>query len=110
MFKTYRLKNLVTDEEVHIGKWSYLWACMFGPIYVAFKAGLGCVALSLLLSLACSGMLFMLLVNLNQVPQSLQLIVLIFGVLVVLLIHSTQTISFIVKYYRKRRRWLVRVT
>jgi hypothetical protein len=110
MFKTYRLKNLVTDEEVHIGKWSYLLACMFGPIYVAFKAGPGCVACSFLLSLACSAMLFMLLVNLTRVPQSLQLIALIFGVLAVLLIHSTQTISFIVKYYRKQRRWSVKVT
>ena len=110
MFKTYRLKNMVTDEEFHIGKWSYLWACMFGPFYVAFKAGPGCIARAVLLSLACSGMLFILLVNLNRVPQSLQAIALIFGILAVLLVHSTQTISFIVKYYRKQRRWSVKVT
>ena len=108
MFKTYRLKNFVTDEEFYIRKWSYLWACLFGPAYVAFKAGPGCIARSILLSLACAGMLLMLLVNLNRVPQSLQAVVLIFGVLAVLLIHSTQTISIILKYYRKQRRWSVR--
>ena len=110
MFNTYRLKNSVTDEEFHIAKWSYVWACMFGPFYVAVKAGPGCVIQSALLSLACSAMLFMLLVNLNRVPQSLQPIILIFGVLTVLLIHSIQTISFILKYYRKQRRWSVRMT
>ena len=110
MFKTYRFKNLQTNEEVLIGKLSYLWACLFGPVFVAFKAGLGSVALSLFLSLACSGMLLMLLVNLNRVPKTMQPIVLIFGILVILFIHSTQTISLIVKYYRKRRRWSVRVT
>lgn len=110
MFKTYRLKDLTTNEEIHIGKWSYLWACMFGPFYVALKAGPGCVAVSVLLSLACSAVLLMLLVNLNRFPETLQPIALIFGMLVLLLIHSKQTILFIVKHYRKRRRWSVKVT
>lgn len=70
-----------------IGKLSYLWACLFGLVFVAFKAGFGSVALSLLLSLACSGMLLMLLVNLNRVPKTMQTIVLVFGILAVLLIH-----------------------
>jgi len=71
MLKTYRFKNAKTGGEVHLGKWSYLWACMLGPVYVAFKAGPGCVARSLVLSVACAGALFMLLVNLNRVLKSM---------------------------------------
>ncbi len=52
----------------------------------------------------------MLLVNLNRVSKTMQPIVLIFGVLGVLLVHSLLTMSQVVKYYRKRRRWSVRVT
>ncbi len=110
MFKTYRIKNFVTDEEFHIGKWSYVWAGMLGPFYAVFKAGPGCVIRSALLSLACAAMFFMLLVNLNRVPQSLQAIALIFGIVAVLLVHSSLTISFILKYYRKQRRWSVRAS
>ena len=109
MLKTYRFKNAKTGDEIHLGKLSYLWACMLGPVYVAFKAGPSCVARSLLLSVACAGAFFMLLVNLNRVPKAMQPVVLIIGVLAVVLVHSLQTISLIADYYRKRRRWSVRV-
>lgn len=109
MLKTYRFKNMRTNDEVRLGKLSYLWALLFGPAFVVFKAGPGCVVRSLILSVACFGFLFMLLVNLNRVPKSMQPVVLILGVLGVLLVHSLQTISLIVKYYRKQRRWSVKV-
>jgi hypothetical protein len=64
---------------------------------------------SLVLSVACAGALFLLLVNLNRVPKSMQPIVLIIGVLAVVLFHSLKTISLIADYYRKQRRWSVRV-
>jgi hypothetical protein len=110
MFKTYRFRNLQTDDEVRIVKLSYLWACLFGPAFVAFKAGASAIAFSLVLSLACSGALLMLLINLNRVPKTMQPIALIFGIAIMFFVHSTQTVSIIVKYYRKQRRWSVRTT
>ncbi len=109
MLKTYHFKNMRTGDEVQVGKFSYLWALMFGPAYVVFKAGPSCVVRSVVLSVACFGFLFMLLVNLNRVPGSIQPVVLILGVLGVLVIHSLQTVSLIVKYYRKQRRWSVKL-
>jgi len=110
MFKSYRFKDAKTGDVVQLGKLSYLWACMFGPIYVALKAGPGCVARSLVFSLSCAGLFVVLLINLNRVPQTIQAVVLIIGVIALAFVHSLKTISFIVNFYRKQRgRWSVRV-
>ncbi len=44
MFKTYRFKTLQTGDVVKIVKLSYLWACLFGPVFVVLKAGFAAVA------------------------------------------------------------------
>ena len=110
MFNSYRLKDTKTGDVVHLGKLSYLWACLLGPIYVAFKAGPSCIPRSLVLSLSCAGLFLVLLINLNRVPEAIQAVVLIFGVIALALLHSLKSISFIVNFYRKQRgRWTVRI-
>ena len=110
MFNTYRFRDTKTGDIVELGKLSYLWACMFGPIYVALKAGPRCVPGALVFSLSCAGLFLMLLINLHRVPQAIQGVVLILGVIALALVHSLKSISFIVNFYRKQRgRWTVRV-
>lgn len=107
MPKIYEFKEPKTEKRVKLGKLSYVWAGLFGPFYVAFKGGRLSVFFSLLLSLACAATFVALLINLNRVPEAVQPVVLIFGALAVLLIHSVWTIGLVVSHYRKAR-WKVR--
>ena len=40
IFPRYRFTHPKTEQNVFIGRWSYLWAGLFGAIYVAWK-GMG---------------------------------------------------------------------
>ncbi len=107
MLKTYEFRDPRTEKQIELDKLSYVWAGLFGPFYVTLKAGPLSVFLSLLFSLACAAALLALLANLNRVPEIVQPLVLMFGMLAVFLIHSVRTIGFIVSHYRKAR-WRVR--
>ncbi len=41
MLKTYRLDHPEVEESTFLDGWSYLWASLFGPLYVLLKASRG---------------------------------------------------------------------
>jgi hypothetical protein len=106
MFKNIRFTEPRGEKRVRIVKMSYVWAGLFGPLFVLAKAGPVRALFSLGLSLACAIGLLAFIVNLNAVPQTMQPIALLFVIPGVFLFHSSQTVALVTNYYRQRH-WVI---
>ncbi len=105
MFSSYRLDDPDTDKSVSIGRWSYVWAGLFGAFYVLFKAGPGRLLQAVLLSAACV-LAFVGLVTLaTYLPPEQQVLVFVVGVPLILTVHSVRTMGLVRASYRHRR-WM----
>ena len=87
---------------------SYVWAGLFGPLFVLVKAGPVRALFSLVLSLACAVGLFGFIANIHYVPDTLRLVALVFVVPGVFLFHASQTVGLVTNYYRGLH-WVVRL-
>ena len=103
MVATYRFDDRETEKSVRIGGWSYLWAALFGVLYLLFKAGPKRLLQATLLTASCTAALIVLiLVTSRFLPQSVQLIVIVLGVSAILFIQSIKTLALIKKSYYLR--------
>jgi len=108
MFPSYRFVEPHTEKSVRIGKLSYLWASLLGPVYLLAKAGPGKLLQSLVLSIACMVALFVFVARgLSYVPGELQPVALLFAVIAFFLVHSIRTMT-LVKDSFLRRHWTPR--
>ena len=109
IFPPYRFTHPKTDESVVVRRWSYLWAGLFGAIYVAWK-GMGSRFLLALLvnigfllaAVAVAGV-----TSLPFVPKRQQAIALLAMVPIIIGVQGTMMIRLIRDGYR-RRGWKVR--
>ena len=107
MFPTYRFDDLKTHKSITVGKTSYVWAGLFGVLYLWFKGGHGRMLPGLLLTTLCSLAIVGIVGGSSILSPLLQLIVIIAGVPVVLTVQSVRTMDLVRSSYR-RRRWQVR--
>ncbi len=108
LFPRYRFTHPKTEQNIFIGKWSYLWAGLFGALYVAWK-GMGSrfiyaaalnVGLAILIIAATGVTSFVL------VPKQ-QFVVLVVGLPAAVAVQGTMMVNIIRDGYRKRG-WKVR--
>ncbi|MBM3646734.1 MAG: hypothetical protein FJX11_02975 [Alphaproteobacteria bacterium] len=71
MFDYYRFDNLDTEESLIIDRWSYVWAALGGPVYVAAKGFFVAAALMSAISLCLGGAAFAVLVAVIGLVDSL---------------------------------------
>lgn len=105
MFSSYRFDDPDTDKSVRIGGWSYIWAGLFGAVYVLSKAGLGRLPQALFWSAGCVLALIGLVALATYLPAEQQLLALVLGVPIILTVHSVKTMGVVRMSYR-RRRWV----
>jgi|SRR5476649_2069331 hypothetical protein len=108
MFAPYLFESRQTQRRVTLGRWSYLWAGLFGPAYVLSKGGgwyvLQALALTLGLTLAFAGLV----AATSYVPAFQQTVVVCIAVPVGLIFQSVKTVAILRTSYR-RRGWRVRM-
>lgn len=107
MFASYRLEDPKTAKIVKIGSWSYLWAGLFGALYMFFKAGRQGLFQGIALTLVCTLALAALAMVTSILPVVQQLVALVLGAPTILIFQSVKMVTLIRKSYR-RRRWIVR--
>jgi len=105
MFSSYRFDDPDTDKYVRIGGWSYVWAGLFGAVYVVFKAGLGRLPQALVWSAACGLGLIGLVALATYLPAEHQVLLLVLGAPAILTIHAVKTMGVVRTSYRQRR-WM----
>ena len=108
MFDNMRRIDPVSDTQVSIGKLSYVWAGLFGPLFVLIKAGPLRALYAVGLSLACAIGLIGIVANIHFVPGDLRPVALVFVIPGVLLFHALQTVALVTNYYRDRQ-WAIRL-
>jgi hypothetical protein len=108
MFQNLRITDPYGEKRVRIGKMSYVWAGLFGPLFVLVKAGPLRALFSLGLSIACAVGLLAFVANLHLVPQAMQPVALVFVIPGVFLFHSLQTVALVTSYYRQMH-WVIRL-
>ena len=106
-FKTFRFEHPKTEQSVIVGRWSYVWAGLFGAFYLlhhgfssyflrAFAVNIGCLVA---------------LIGLTAAPLFLRPLYAIFVMVVfvptVFVINSVNMVSLIRTAYR-RRGWMTR--
>ncbi len=108
MFPNYRFVEPHTEKSVRIGKLSYLWASLLGPLYLLVKAGPRKLLQSLALSIACAVALFVFVARgLSYIPGDLQPVALLLAVIAFFLVHSIRTVT-LVKNSFIQRQWAPR--
>jgi hypothetical protein len=108
MFQNLRIIDPSGEKRVRIGKMSYVWAGLFGPLFVLVKAGPLRALFSLGLSVGCALGLLAFIANLHLVPFQLQPVALVFAVPAVMLFHSLQTVALVTNHYRHLQ-WVIRL-
>ena len=107
MFPRYLLESRQTMRSVNIGGWSYVWAGLFGPLYVLFKGGRLYVFHALALTAGLTLAFAALLAVTTYVSAALQTVAIVVALPVVLLVQSVKTVAILKTAYR-RRGWRVR--
>ncbi len=103
MLPTYRFDNPQTNMSVRLGKWSYVWAGLFGAFYVLVKTGptrfLKAIGVTLLCMLALTAI-----VGLTSVLVSpfRQVLIVAIGVPVVLVFQSSKMMELVRRGYRRQ--------
>jgi hypothetical protein len=110
IFAHYLIEDRQTGKRMSITGWSYLWAGMFGPLYVVSKGGRG--AFNILKTFALSFGLAVILVGVvgatSYIAALQQVIVVAVALLGVLLVQSVKTVEILRTTYRQRG-WRVRL-
>jgi len=108
MFSAYRFESKDRAKIVRLGPWSYLWAGLFGGAYLVLKVGArGVLRGALLLFLFTVALVCLIFGTARFVPQSMQVIVLLLGILAILLIQSLKTAQLVRRTYYLRG-WKIR--
>ncbi len=107
MFKGYRFTHPVTDQSIFTGRWSVLWAGLFGAGYVAWK-GMGsrfllAAIINIGMALACASVV----VVSFYVPKKTQFLVVLGMLPTAILIQGIIMMQLLREGYR-RRGWKVR--
>jgi hypothetical protein len=107
MFAPYLLESRQTRTRVNIGRWSYVWAGLFGPLYVLAKGG----RIHTLYALALTVVLTVILVGVvgatSFIPAFQQVWVVCASIPVVLTVQAVKTVEILKSAYRQRG-WRVR--
>lgn len=109
IFPPYRFTHPKTDESIFVYRWSYLWAGLFGAIYVAWK-GMGsrfllALLVNIAIALATVGLTAITIVP--RVPTLYQIFILVGAVPTIVAIQGKLMIRIIRDGYR-RKGWKVR--
>ena len=107
MFPRFLFESRQTARNVTVGGWSYVWAGLFGPLYVLSKGGRKYVVHALALTAGLMFAFAALLAVTSYVSAALQTVALILALPVGLVVHSVKTIAILKTAYR-RRGWRVR--
>lgn len=102
MLPTYRFDNPKTNESVRIGRWSYVWAALFGALYVLIKAGPARLLRAIVVTLLCTFVLIVI-VGLTSVLLSpfKQILVVAIATPAVLVIQSRKMMELVRSSYRR---------
>jgi hypothetical protein len=107
MFPRYRFESRQTMRTVTIGGWSYVWAGLFGPLYVLARGGRLYVFHALALSAGLTLAFAALLAVTTYVSAALQTVAIVLALPIMLLVQSVKTVAILRTAYR-RRGWRVR--
>jgi hypothetical protein len=110
MFAHYLIEDRKTGKHMSIGGWSYVWAGIFGPLYVLSKGSRG--AFVIIKAFALSMGLALILVGVvgatSYIAALHQVILVVSAFVVVLLVQSVKTVELLRNAYRQRG-WRVRL-
>lgn len=109
IFSPYRFTHPKTDESIFVYRWSYLWAGLFGAIYVAYKgmASRFLIALLVNFSIGVAALGLTAITIVPRVPTLYQIFILVGGVPTIIGVQGTIMIRILRDGYR-RRGWKVR--
>ena len=103
MPRRYRFEHPVTEKSISIGSFSYLWAGLFGALYV-WRIGSGGVLQAIAVNVAFGLGVVLVLTVINFVPESLRIAGLVCLVPIAIYLQGLVMIS-IVREGFKRRGW-----
>jgi hypothetical protein len=106
----YRFEHPRTEDSVQVGGWSYLWAGLFGALYVWHKGCRAQVWKALAFNIGY-GVLYIGVVGITSVPQVpplVQAVAIVAGIPIVILVQGNTMIRIIKEAYR-RRGWMIRL-
>ena len=107
MFAPYLIESRQTRTRVSIGRWSYIWAGLFGPLYVLAKGGRGHTFYALALTVVLTLVLVGVVGATSFIPAFQQVWVVVASVPVVLAVQAVKTVEILKSAYRQRG-WRVR--
>jgi hypothetical protein len=109
IFPPYRFTHPKTDESIFVRRWSYLWAGLFGAIYVAYKgmASRFLIAVLVNLVIAVAALALTAITIVPRVPTLYQILILVGAVPTIIAVQGTLMIRIVREGYR-RRGWKVR--
>jgi hypothetical protein len=107
LLKEYRFEHPKTERSITIGRWSYIWAGLFGALYV-WRVGFGSVLQALTINIAVAIGVVAIVFGSSVLASVQQLLVLLALGPVAILVQGTMMISLIRDGVRKRG-WFVRV-
>jgi hypothetical protein len=105
--REYRFEHPKTERSITIGGWSYLWAGLFGAIFV-WRVGYGSVLQALAINVAFAIGVIAVVFGSSILASYQQLLVLIAVGPVAVFIQGTMMVRLIRDGFR-RRGWLIRV-
>ncbi len=109
IFPRYRFNNPETEQNIYVGRWSYLWAGLLGFIYVAYK-GMGSrslYAFFINMLFAVVAVAVTAISILSFVPTNTQVIILVGAVPIIVAVQGTMMVNIVRDGYRKRG-WKIR--
>jgi hypothetical protein len=109
VFDRCRITHPQTEQNIYIGRWSYLWAGLFGALYVAWK-GMGSrflYALAINIGFALLALSVSAITIMRFVPANAQAVILVAAVPILIAFQGTLMINTVCEGYRKRG-WRVR--
>lgn len=108
MFPRYLFESRNTRRRIDVGGWSYLWAGLFGPVYVLSKGGGQYVLHALALAVGLTLALAVLVAATSYVSAFQQTVIVCIAVPAGFLFQSVKTVNILTTSYR-RRGWRVRM-
>jgi len=104
--RAYRFEHPKTERSITVGRWSYVWAGLFGALYV-WRIGYGSVLQALAINIAFAIGVIAIVLGSSILSSVQQLLVLIALGPLAILFQGTAMISLIREAVRKRG-WFVR--
>ncbi len=108
MFSPYTLESRSSVRRLTVGRWSYLWAGLFGPLYVLSKGGGWYALQALALSVGLTLLLVALVAATSYIAAFQQVVLVCIAVPIVLVFQAVKTVNILKTSYR-RRGWRVRM-